>query len=242
MKKNEKFETLTKMVGMAGFQLDEVVAYWQATGQLNTTEPKEKTAAPEQPKDLSGITILPSKKIVTPKVIEVGMFMYADGLIFPEIVKGNQITSVVGYAGRTQGLAVCLREKRLPWSSHLLYVGLSENLSGKEATRLIVEAARRQGKKADAAEYCYTYAEDGVKAGEAFLSSKEELGLLYPGKEYINRALDRLRAEKLGRNYLSSSEYNYSSAWFQLFNSGYIDYYSKDDYNGYVRPVLAFTL
>lgn len=190
---------------------------------------------------MSGITLLPSKKIVTPKVIETGMFMYADGLIFPEIVVGNQLTSVVGYVGKTEGLAVCLREKQLPWSRDKLYVRMKNNLSGKEATQLIVEEACREGKRAEAAQYCFEYAEDGVKAGEAFLASIQELQLVEPNQRRINAALARLQAIVLGDLYWSSSEYDYYSAWTQGFSDGYI-YGSSKGNSIYVRPVLAFTL
>ena len=54
MEKKEKFETLTKMISMAGLQINEVVAYWQETGQLKKS------------KDLSGITILPANKFIPP--------------------------------------------------------------------------------------------------------------------------------------------------------------------------------
>lgn len=243
MEKNEKIEVLTKVMDALELQAGEVVAYWQKTEKLKTAEPAEKTAASEQSKDLSGITLLPSKKIVTPKIIRVGMFMYEDGLIFPEIIKGNQITSVVGYVGKNEGLSVCLKEKKLPWSSDVLYVGMKNNLSGKEATQLIVEEARREGKKAEAAQYCFEYAEDGVKAGGAFLASKEELGLVYPNKKQINAALDMLHAIVLNEMfYWSSPECNSSYAWGQSFSGGIVIHrgiYKAQSY--YVRPVLAFT-
>lgn len=246
MEKNEKIEVLTKVMDALELQAGEVVAYWQKTEKLKTAESAEKTAAPEQSKDLSGITLLPSKKIVTPKVIEVGMFMYADGLIFPEIVDGNQITSVVGYVGKNEGLSVCLREACLLWSSDELCVRMNDNVSAKEATQLIVEAACRQGKKAEAAEYCYTYAEDGVKAGEAFLLSKNELKAIYANRKQIDVALGRLHARKMGwGRYWSSSEHiddSGSYAWNLHFFDGSRNLNLKNYLDFDVRPVLAFTL
>lgn len=243
MKKNEKFETLTKMVGMTGLQISEVVAYWQETGQLKTTELAEKTAAPEQSKDLSGITILPSPKIVTPKVIEAGMFMYADGLIYPEIVEGNRITSVVGYVGKTEGLSVCLREGQLPWSSDLLDVHVP-NTSGKEATERITKSASRKKKKAEAAQYCLEYTADGVKAGEAFLALENELELVSQNRELVNTALHRLHAVRMDKKYWSSSVHFIDgriTAVGQNFSdgTGYTDYKYREYY---VRPFLAFKL
>lgn len=243
MEKNEKFEMLTKMVGMTGLQISEVVAYWQETGQLKTTELAEKTAAPEQPKDLSGITILPSRKIVTPQEIEPGMFMYEDGLIFPEIVKGNQITSVIGYVDEHEGLSVCLREEQLPWSSDLLEVHV-RNTSGKEATEQIIKSASRQKKKAEAAQYCLKYTADGVKAGEAFLALRDELELVSQNRELVNMALDKLHTVRMDKKYWSSSVHfvdgRITAAGQNFFDgTGYTDYKYREYY---VRPFLAFKL
>lgn len=236
MEKNEKFETITKMVGMSGLQFNEVVDYWQKTGKLKTT-------VPEKPKNLSGITILPSKKIVTPKIIRAGMFMYADGLIYPELVEGNQITSVVGYIGKTEGLSVCLREEQLPWSSDLLHVQVPRS-SGKEATELIAKSASRQKKKAEAVQYCLEYAADGLKAGDAFLASENELKIVYPNRELVNTALDRIHTVRMDKKYWSSSVDFIRSrlcALLQDFSDGSVhnDYKYRECW---VRPLIAFKL
>lgn len=230
MERKEKFETLTKMISMAGLQINEVVAYWQETGQL------------EKSKDLSGITVLPAKKFVSPETICAGMFVYEDGLIFPEIVEGNQITSVVGYVGKSEGLSVCLKEKKLRWTSGR-NVRVGNKLSGKEATRLIVEAALSKGWRADAAQYCFEYAEDGVKAGEAFLASKKELEALYQNKKRINNALGMLQAVLMDKkSYLSSSDCYCYNIYVKDFEDGSWRHIHKYDSYDYVRPVLSFTL
>ena len=80
------------------------------------------------------VNLIPSKKFVTPKKVEPGMFYYADGLIFPELIKDSQVSAIVGCVDRNHGLALGLRETELPWSSDWLYVDMSSGLSGKEAT------------------------------------------------------------------------------------------------------------
>lgn len=230
MEKKEKFETLTKMIGMAGLQINEVVAYWQKTGRL------------EESKDLSGITILPAKKFIPPETIRAGMFMYEDGLIFPEIIKGNRITSVVGYVGKSEGLSVCLKEQKLRWG-RCGNVCVGNKLSGKEATRLIVAAGLHGGWSPDAALYCFQYAEDGVRAGEAFLASKKELELLYPNKKDINKALEMLHAVPMDQEfYMSSSDYYSYMVFVQDFQGGNWRRIDKFHYYGCVRPVLSFTV
>ena len=104
------------------------------------------------------VSLLPSKKFVTPKKIAPGMFYYADGLIFPELIEDNQVSAIVGCVDRNHGLALGLRETELPWSSDWLYVDIPTRLSGKEATALILKAAQKVQKNAEAAEWCAEYA------------------------------------------------------------------------------------
>ena len=112
---------------------------------------------------------------------------------------------------------------------------------GKEATRKLLEISRKKRQEAEAAQWCYDYAEDGVKQGEAFLPSLTELEKLFANKAAINASLNALGVALLEGWYWSSTEYNSSSAWRLNMSNGDRNGTNKD--NGfYVRPVLALKL
>ncbi len=194
------------------------------------------------------VSLFPSKKFVTPKKIAPGMFYYADGLIFPELMKDNQVSAVVGCVDRNHGLALGLRETVLPWSSDWLYVDMSSGLSGKEATSLILKTAKGLHEKAEAAEWCAEYAFDGIKAGAGFMPSKEELKRIFGNRKKLRESFALLNSGGLSGNclqedafYWSSSELNSSLAWYVRPSDGDMDY----DYKGgsaRVRCVVEFKI
>ncbi len=171
-----------------------------------------------------------------------GMVYYAaDKSFSKDIIPGRQPSGFVAYVDESgkHGLICCLRAARKPWSSDDLFVDLPPNLNGKDNTRLILEAADKQGKKAEAAAYCANYAFDGVKAGEAFLANKEEA-------EKISRNFSLLRKKlknvgiKISNLQWSSSEATSMYAWTTLVINGGLhnDYYKKCPID--VLPVMAF--
>ena len=166
------------------------------------------------------VSLLPSKKFVTPKKVEPGMFYYADSLIFPELIKDNQVSAVVGCVDKRCGLALGLRETELPWSSDWLYVDMSSGLSGKEATSLILKTAKEKHENAEAAEWCAEYAFDGIEAGTGFMPSKEELKRIFGNRKKLRQSFALLNSGGLSGNclqedafYWSSSEYDYYSGY-----------------------------
>ena len=158
------------------------------------------------------VSLLPSKKFVTPKKVVPGMFYYADGLIFPELIKDNQISAVVGCVDKRCGLAIGLRETVLPWSSDWLYVDIPTRLSGKEATALILKAAQKVQKNAEAAEWCAEYAFDGIKAGTGFLPSKEELKRIFGNRKKLRQSFALLNSGGLSGNCLLDEAFYWSSS------------------------------
>ena len=179
--------------------------------------------------------------------IEVGMFYYnKDKTFSKELIKGKHPSGVVCYVDKTghHGLILALREKRLPWSSEKLWIdNMPEGLSGKENTSLIIKASQTQRKKAEAAEYCANYAYDGIKAGEAFLPSKEELEKSCPNKFAIKNSLKQIKkAQQLGEGFYWSSSPNTTAdnhVWQQSFDDGRIFYFTNFTCD-FVRPMLAF--
>ena len=176
--------------------------------------------------------------------IKVGMFYYAEDKSFSEeLIPNKNVSGVVGYVDESgeHGLIVLLHQLELQWLNQRLSVGLSDVLSGKENTLIILEFAGKQGLMAEAVEYCTEYDYDGVKIGEAFLPSIDELKRLYENKQLVNDKLALTKGVDLFNNkyYWSSSENSYTYAWRLCFGNGRVDY---DDKVGiaYVCPVVAF--
>ena len=194
------------------------------------------------------VSLFPSKKFAAPKKVVPGMFYYADGLIFPELIKDNQVSAIVGCVDRNHGLALGLREAVLPWSSDWLYVDIPTKLSGKEATALILKAAQKVRKNAEAAEWCAEYTFDGIKAGTGFMPSKEELKHIFGNRKTLRESFALLNFGGLSGNclqenafYWSSSEDYGGSAWFVRPSDGFMyDYYKY--YSHRVRCAVEFKI
>ena len=247
METNKKLELLTGMVDKFNLSVNDVVSYWMKSGRLNldaaTVSSQVVSFGKDETLNLDAATVssqvVSSRKYETPKRVFPGMYIYADGLIYPEIIEGRQVMAIVGSVDVSDVLAVCLQETCLPWSSDWLHAEATQKMtSGKEATRKILEISREKQQKAEAAQWCYDYAEDGVKQGEAFLPSLTELKKLFANKTAINASLKALGVALLEGWLWSSTEYLYNLAWNVYFYSGYRGVNCKD--NGYyVRPVLA---
>ena len=192
------------------------------------------------------VSLFPSKKFAAPKKVVPGMFYYADGLIFPELIKDNQVSAIVGYVDKRRGLALGLRETKLQWSSDWLYVDMSLGVSGKEATSLILKTAKEKQENAEAAEWCAEYAFDGIKAGTGFMPNKEELKRIFGNRKTLRESFALLNSGGLSGNclqedafYWSSSEDDYGYAWYVRPSDGMG--YNGSKYNSIpVRCVLAF--
>ena len=195
------------------------------------------------------VSLFPSKKFAAPKKVEPGMFYYADGLIFPELIKDNQVSAIVGCVDKRRGLAIGLRETVLPWSSDWLYVDIPTRLSGKEATALILKTAKEKHEKAEAAEWCAEYAFDGIKAGTGFMPSKEELKHIFGNRKTLRESFALLNSGGLSGNCLQEEDFYWSSsegnsgynAWYVRPFDGCMDYFGKG-YSSRVRCAVEFKI
>ena len=195
------------------------------------------------------VSLFPSKKFAAPKKVVPGMFYYADGLIFPELIKDNQVSAIVGCVDRNHGLALGLREAVLPWSSDWLYVDIPTKLSGKEATSLILKAAKKVRKNAEAAEWCAEYTFDGIKAGTGFMPSKEELKHIFGNRKTLRESFALLNSGGLSGNCLQKEDFYWSSsegnsgynAWYVRPFDGCMDYFGKG-YSSRVRCAIEFKI
>ena len=180
--------------------------------------------------------------------IKPGMFYYAGDRSFSSgLIAGKQVSAIVGWVDESgkHGLLLGIRTVKLSWSSSFLEVNLPENADGRENTRLILEAARKQNKKAEAAEWCVAYDFDGICAGEAFLASRDELRKIFRNASLIHDALVKLEGKLetklwVGQNWCwSSSGDTGRFAWVVSPADAYA-YDSDKNSAHHVRCVLTF--
>ena len=219
MEKNEKLKALAAVAEGFGLTAEEVVAYF---GKISVCSDKTEEVSVQ------------SEEAVLPDVVCPGMYYYSDGTISAEVLSKKQLSGVVGWVDESSkhGLILGLREAELPWSSDYLEPNTFKK-SGKENTRLILEAAQKQNKKAEAAVWCALYAFDGVRAGEAFLPSKDELVEIFKNLSAIQKALEKISSCLLKEDYWywSSSEYSYYNAWGVRPSDGSMTNFTNKDGN-----------
>ena len=238
MKKSEKLKALAAVAEVFDLTPEEAAAYF---GKIS--------AHSEELEDAS----VQSEKVVSTDVVRPGMYYYSDGTISADVIQGKQISGVVGWVDESgrHGLVFGLRETRLPWSSDCLAVKFPEYADGRENTYLILDAAQKQNKKAEAAEWCaaYAFAEwcaayafDGIHAGEAFLPGKAELVKIFKSFNAIQNALEKINQPWLEEDdrYWSSSEDDYGHAWVVRPSNGYMYYHLKSYSTNLVRCVWKF--
>ncbi len=119
------------------------------------------------------------KNVVTEPQLNVsaGMFDLGDGS-FARKVSGNQkFRSVIVDVDERRGIAlgICPTLIMLPWSYSALEIDTADIVSGREATAILLEEAKKQGVELVAAEYCHNYTGVGVEKGMAFLPTRFEL-------------------------------------------------------------------
>ena len=242
----KKIDILNSALAESGLTAEAVVKSWYENNQISA-EFLQQLCPVGGKTTFQDMNFIPSKKFVTPKKIAPGMFYYADGLIFPELIKDSQVSAIVGSVEKNHGLAIGLQETKLPWSSDWLYVDMPSGLRGKEATSLILKTAKEKHEKAEAAEWCAKYAFDGIKAGTGFMPSKEELKRIFGNLKKLRESFALLNSGGLSGNclqedafYWSSSEYSYDGlAWVVRPSDGYM-YYNGKNNSRRVRCVLAF--
>ena len=245
----KKIDILNSALAESGLTAEAVVKSWYENNQISA-EFLQQLCPVGGKTTFQDMNFIPSKKFVTPKKIAPGMFYYADGLIFPELIKDSQVSAIVGCVDRNHGLALGLRETVLPWSSDWLYVDMSSGLSGKEATSLILKTAKEKHKNAEAAEWCAEYAFDGIKAGTGFLPNKEELKHIFGNRKKLRESFALLNSGGLSGNclldeafYWSSSEgYSYGNVAWVVRPSDSLMYRYYKTFSYRVRCAVEFKI
>ncbi len=175
--------------------------------------------------------------------IKPGMFVYADGLISKKLILDRQIKAVVGYVENNIAYAVCLHQTHLPWSSrHIKIKAMKNTTDGKKSTLKILKDAQKIRRKAEAAQWCYDYAQNGVQRGEAYLPSVVEWEKFYNNKAAVNISLEKLNAVELCGPYWSSTVHIYSVPWKFDMSEGHRFFYIMHNYDFCVRPIIAIKI
>ena len=228
----KKIDILNSALAESGLTAEAVIKSWYEDNQVSA-EFLQQLCPVGGKTTFQDMNFIPSKKFVTPKKVVPGMFYYADGLIFPELIKDNWVSAIVGCVDKRRGLAIGLRETVLPWSSDRLYVDMSLGVSGKEATSLILEAAKKMQKNAEAAEWCAKYTFRGIKAGTGFMPSKEELRCMFANRKKLCQSFALCNSGVLSGDafYWASSEYhgNDYTAWDVRPSDGLLFHHVKSD-------------
>lgn len=143
------------------------------------------------------------------KTAKVGMYYYAKEKIYSETpIPGKTISGIIAYVGPSghHGLIIGLREERLFWSKDELWCDHLLPEDGFKNTQLILLYTQKYNHKAQAAEWCYSYAYDGVSSGSAFLLSSEQWLKIISNIADINLALGKINKPLLDKFcYWSSS-------------------------------------
>ncbi len=225
----EKFVKLFKYAQSLGLSPQEVFCYFEA----KIKDAEGNSFALTENKSVIHHVQLPCS----------GMFCYEDNSFSFELKENTTVKGVIVYVEGTRFLAVCLEEKRLPWSTAALKVELNhKELDGAVATQNILTVAKDSHVKAEAAEWCHTFAQNGVKSGEAFLPSIYELIKMSDNKERINKALKRLNLVGLSGWYWSANEKDDDTAILVRLSDAQESVFSKRRIGGFVRPAFWVNL
>lgn len=153
-------------------------------------------------------------------LLKVGMFNLVDGTNVAQIdvknrVKVRSIVALVDES-RNYALGMCPVKMMLPFSFSCLPIQTEEILSGREATKILLEEAAKRNIELPAAEFCVNYARNGVYKGEAFLPSYSEVRQM--SMSALFDAWHQLGLDTGDRTFVSAGiGYNFN-VWLQSFS------------------------
>ena len=178
--------------------------------------------------------------------VKVGWYAFAGGKFSPNPNAYANCQGVVGWVNPDKsapqgqrGLIVTLDEVKKAWSDKDCETNIKDEYDGKGNTEKLIVYGKAHGISFPAAEWCVRYSKNGVRPGEGFMPSKEQLKLIVANRELVNPALQGIGGIILDGWYWSSSEYSYGTAWLVYAYDGSV-YGNSKYYNLYVRCVLAF--
>ena len=215
-----------------------------------TEEDARKQAEKEQQQLQGQETVQVEKSAIEVKTffseVKVGWYAFAGGKFSPDPDSYPNCQGVVGWVNPDKsapqgqrGLIVTPDEVKKAWSDKDCETNIKDEYDGKGNTEKLIAYGKKHKINFPAAEWCAQYSKNGVRPGEGFMPSKEQLKLIVANRELVNPALQGIGGIILDGWYWSSSEYSYGTAWLVYAYDGSV-YGNSKYYNLYVRCVLAF--
>ena len=178
--------------------------------------------------------------------VKVGWYAFAGGKFSPVSDTYPNCQGVVGWVNPDKsapqgqrGLIITPDEVKKAWSSVNCETNIKDEYDGKGNTKKLIVYGKAHGISFPAAEWCVRYSKNGVRPGEGFMPSKEQLKRIVANWELVNPALQKIDGIILDGWIWSSSEDDYAYAWVVNAGDGSVSFYNKGS-NLYVRCVLAF--
>ncbi len=178
--------------------------------------------------------------------VKVGWYAFAGGKFSPDPDSYPNCQGVVGWVNPDKsapqgqrGLIVTPDEVEKAWSDKDCETNIKDEYDGKGNTKKLIVYGKAHGISFPAAEWCVRYSKNGVRPGEGFMPSKEQLKRIVANWELVNPALQKIDGIILDGWIWSSSEDDYAYAWVVNAGDGSVSFYNKGS-NLYVRCVLAF--
>ena len=178
--------------------------------------------------------------------VKVGWYAFAGGKFSPAPDAYANCQGVVGWVNPDKsapigqrGLIITPDEVKKAWSSVNCETNIKDEYDGKGNTEKLIVYGKAHGISFPAAEWCVRYSKNGVRPGEGFMPSKEQLKRIVANWELVNPALQKIDGIILDGWIWSSSEDDYAYAWVVNAGDGSVSFYNKGS-NLYVRCVLAF--
>ena len=215
-----------------------------------TEEDARKQAEKEQQQLQEQETVQVEKSAIEVKApfseVKVGWYAFAGGKFSPVSDTYPNCQGVVGWVNPDKsapqgqrGLIVTPDEVKKAWSDKDCETNIKDEYDGKGNTEKLIAYGKKHKINFPAAEWCAQYSKNGVRPGEGFMPSKEQLERIVANRKIVNPALQGIGGIILDGWYWSSSEYSYGTAWLVYAYDGSV-YGNSKYYNLYVRCVLAF--
>ena len=211
-------------------------------------EEEQQQTKPQQPQGQETVQVEKSAIEVETffSEVKVGWYAFAGGKFSPDPNAYPNCQGVVGWVNPDKnapqgqrGLIVTPDEVKKAWSDKDCETNIKDEYDGKGNTEKLIAYGKKHKINFPAAEWCNTYCKNGVRPGEGFMPSKEQLKRIVANRKIVNPALQKIDGIILDGWYWSSSEYTYHDAWLVYAYDGSV-YGNSKYYNLYVRCVLAF--
>lgn len=173
-----------------------------------------------------------------------GMFDLGNGTYAYDFKERFKIRSIVAAVDTDNGkaLGLCPVQSMMPLSLGVLHVQTAQIDSGREATKVLLEAAEKQGLVLPAVDFCRNYEGFGVQKGEAFLASGHELRYVAMSQEKILRAFKKLGLTRTDNSFLSTAINQDCCVWVLSLNNRAITGWKQLWHTGTVMPMIEITL